>query len=89
MTAWALVRGAARAGVELAAAAALAMLAIPVVSFLVGSDWFDTAGLMLVDATAVALAIALMLSAHASWRRAHNGARDSVWSSSARTPQSA
>lgn len=89
MTAWALVRGAARAGVELAAAAALAMLAIPVVSFLVGSDWFDTAGLMLVDATAVALAIALMLSAHASWRRARNGARDSVWSSSARTPQSA
>lgn len=89
MTAWALIRGAARAGVELTACAALAMLTIPLASLLAGPDWFDTAALVLVDATAVALAILLALSAFAARRRTQDGPRDSVWSRRADLPQGA
>lgn len=83
MTVWALVRGAARAGAELAACAALAMLAVPISSLFVGPGWFETTSLWAVDATAFSLALVLVVGARNAWQRGRHGPRDSVWASSA------
>lgn len=76
---WALLRGAARSGVELSILGALAMLAIPAASMIAGSEWYDTNALMLVDLTAVVLAVILVWCARSAWLRSTRGARDSVW----------
>lgn len=79
-TGWALARGAARSGVELAILGAVAMLCIPAASLIAGTSWYDAPALMLVDLTAVLLAVLLFLSARAAARRAAAGQRDSIWS---------
>lgn len=79
-TGWALVRGAARSGVELAMLGAVAMLCIPAASLIAGTGWYDAPALMLVDITAALLAVLLLLSARAAARRAAAGPRDSIWS---------
>jgi len=79
-TGWALLRGAARSGVELAILGAVAMLCIPAASLIAGTGWYDAPALMLVDLTAVLLAVLLFLSARAAARRAAAGQRDSIWS---------
>jgi uncharacterized iron-regulated membrane protein len=56
MTGWALMRGAARSGSELAVLAALAMLCIPAASLFAGSAWYDGTELLLVDGVALLLA---------------------------------
>lgn len=78
--AWALLRGAARAGVELTLLTAFAMMAIPVASLLTGPEWFDTPALVLVDLIALALAGVLAAAARSAQVRARTGPRDSVWS---------
>lgn len=82
--AWAFLRGAARAGVELLWAAAMATAAIPTTSLL---GWLlPTLGLWgpgwLIGVDLVALAGALVLGGMAwlAGRRARRGPRDSVWS---------
>lgn len=79
MTGWALTRGAARAGAELAVLSALAMLGIPAASLVAGSAWYDGPDLLLVDGVAILLAGALLATARGARRRAVGGARDSVW----------
>lgn len=76
--AWALVRGAARAALELVPAAALAFLTIPLASmaFIDIHPWSQP----LVDAVSVALAASLALAARAARHRARHGPRDSIWS---------
>lgn len=81
-TVWALLRGAARSGPELTLLAALAMLTIPLASLLGGANWFDTRGLMLVDTSAIVLAMMLFISMRSAKRRALEGPKDSVWSTS-------
>ncbi len=77
---WALVRGAARSGAELAILGAVAMLCVPVASLFAGPQWYDAPGLLLVDLTAICLAFLLFISARAAVRRAVTGPRDSIWS---------
>lgn len=79
MTGWALTRGAARAGAELAVAAALAMLAIPAASLIAGVTWYDSPDLLLVDGMAIMLAGGLLAMAGKARRRAVTGGHDSVW----------
>ncbi len=79
-TAWALLRGAARAGSELSIAGAACMLAVPAASMLRGRSLYDAGELYLVDFTAVLLAIGLLFIANSARRRAKAGATDSVWS---------
>ncbi|MEE4451002.1 PepSY-associated TM helix domain-containing protein [Novosphingobium resinovorum] len=78
-TLWALVRGAGRAGSELTVLAAAAMLTVPAASLLRGRGWYDAGELLLVDAAAAVMAIALLAIARSAWRRAGAGTRDSVW----------
>ncbi|RYE70318.1 MAG: PepSY domain-containing protein [Rhizobiaceae bacterium] len=78
---WALLRGAARSGSELLWLAAAATAAIPLTSFVTtfGSGWShaDASGLVDIVATLGALAFGIM--ARASYRRAVEGPRDSIW----------
>lgn len=79
-TAWALVRGAARAGHELGLAAAVCLLAVPAASLAMAAVHpVDPVG---VDLTAVALAAVLLVAARAARRRAATGPADSVWATS-------
>ncbi|WBQ16758.1 PepSY-associated TM helix domain-containing protein [Sphingobium yanoikuyae] len=79
-TIWALVRGAARAGQELCALGALAMLSVPAASIWGGKGLYDHPELVLVDMVATLMAFALLLMASAARSRALAGASDSVWS---------
>lgn len=79
-TGWALVRGAARAGVELSLLGGAALLFVPIASLIAGPRWYDTPALLLVDLTALMLAGLLFMTARGAARRAATGPRDSVWS---------
>jgi len=79
-TGWSLVRGAARSGVELSVLGAVAMLTVPLASLIAGRAWYDSGDLLLVDGTALALGVLLLLSARSARRRALAGPRDSIWS---------
>ncbi|PNU02195.1 PepSY-associated TM helix domain-containing protein [Novosphingobium guangzhouense] len=85
-TVWALARGAAKAGSELCVFGAIAMLCIPAASILGGKSLYDHSELVLVDITAVLMAIALLAMASAARSRARTGSRDSVWSSLSAEP---
>jgi len=74
---WALLRGAARAGVELLYVAAASMFAVPLATLL--SAPHHPATVLFVDATAVVAAVILLWAARASRRRSTAGPRDSVW----------
>jgi hypothetical protein len=76
---YALVRGAARSGVELAAAAAVATMVIPVVSLLAGSRWYDAGASIMVDIGAMVIAACLLIPMRSAHRRATHGTRDSIW----------
>lgn len=81
---WALLRGAARAAVPLLWLAVACTLAIPASSLLgwLAPDsgaWAD-GELLGVDATAIAVAMALAWMARATARRVRSGPQDSVWS---------
>ena len=77
-TGWAIVRKPARAGYELAYAAAMACLLIPLASLIsLGGHPVDPVG---VDLTAIALAGVLFLAARSAWKRALSKPVDSVWS---------
>lgn len=80
VTGWALVRGAARSGVELSLLGAAAMLCVPIASLIAGPRFYDAPSLLLVDLTALILAVVLFMTARAAARRAASGPRDSVWS---------
>jgi uncharacterized iron-regulated membrane protein len=80
---WALVRGAARGGAELAWCAAAATAVVPLTTLLSvasGSGWSHDGASRLVDLVAAIGAIGLAFVARASRRRARQGPRDSVWS---------
>ena len=84
--AWAFLRGAARAGVELLWACAAATAAIPATSLLgliLPGPWVSD-GLIGVDLVALAGALAFAAMARRAERRVRSGPRDSVW----RAPQS-
>ncbi|MBS0224295.1 MAG: PepSY domain-containing protein [Proteobacteria bacterium] len=80
---WALLRGAARSGVDLAIVGALAMLTIPLASLVAGPAWFETADLLAVDGVAMASAAFLLMAARAARRRMTSGPRDSIWAAAA------
>lgn len=82
-TLWALLRGAAKAGGELAIVGAISMLAIPAASLIGGRDLYDAAALLMVDLVAGLLALGLVGIALSARRRARSGATDSVWSAPA------
>ncbi|MFT4027267.1 MAG: PepSY-associated TM helix domain-containing protein [Novosphingobium sp.] len=75
---WALLRGAARSGSELAWTASLATALVPIASLVGG--WNHGGSTLLVDIVAIIGAIAFALMALAARRRARVGPRDSVWS---------
>lgn len=77
---WALVRGPARAGVELALAAAVSMLFLPAASLIAGRGWYGNGASVLVDLTAIAIAVVLYFAMRSARRRVQAGARDSIWS---------
>jgi uncharacterized iron-regulated membrane protein len=79
--AWALVRGAARSGAELAIAAAALTASIPLVSLATVTTWNPERASLIVDVVALMLALALAMIARAARQRASFGVRDSVWSS--------
>lgn len=87
--AWAFLRGAARAGVELLAFCALLGAAIPLTSLTalalpsLGMWAHGSPGVIAVDLTALVLALLLAWAARLSYRRAQSGPADSVWSSAA------
>jgi len=76
-TGWALLRGAARAGMELLPASAVTMLLIPLASLAASSRHPPIEPL--VDVTAVVIGVALLIAWRATVRRARQGPRDSVW----------
>ena len=76
---WALLRGPARSGAELALAAAIATALVPLASMLAGAGWYGGGASILVDLVAVAIAGGLLLAMRSARRRAALGARDSVW----------
>jgi uncharacterized iron-regulated membrane protein len=78
-TGWALVRGASRAGVEAARAAALAMLLVPFASLIRAGTWHGDSGLLLIDLTALAIGGLLFAASRSAKRRADTGPSDSVW----------
>ncbi|WOK36809.1 PepSY-associated TM helix domain-containing protein [Sphingomonas sp. C3-2] len=77
--AWALLRGAARAGIELPLLAAATMLTIPAASLIAGAGWYDGPALLVVDIIAIVAAGALVVMARAARNRAKDGPRDSIW----------
>lgn len=79
---WALVRGAARSGMELLWVAATATALIPLASLaaLAGVGWNHGGADRLIDGVAIIGAVALVLMAGPARRRALDGPRDSVWS---------
>jgi uncharacterized iron-regulated membrane protein len=81
---WALWRGAARAGAELLFAAALATLCIPLTSLLSATGLlpggWSYRHTLIIDATAIVGALALILLARNAHRRAVSGITDSIWS---------
>lgn len=83
-TGWALVRGAARSGVELMVASAIATLSIPVASIFAGAAWYGDSGAIGVDLTAVLVAATLLAAMRAARRRSRSGSRDSVWAAPAK-----
>lgn len=80
---YALWRGAARAGVELAGTAAAATLVVPLVSVIAGARWYQNGASVAVDAVAIAIAGALVLAMVSAYRRVKTGPRDSIWAASA------
>lgn len=78
-TLYALIRGAARSGIELAGAAAFATLGIPVVSLFSGASWYQNGASVLVDVGAVCIAAALLFAMRSAKRRVATGPRDSIW----------
>ena len=80
--AWALFRGAARSGVELLWAAAIATLLIPIASLSAAGAgrWIHGGSTLFIDVVAIIGAISFAIMARAVRRRAVNGPRDSVWS---------
>ncbi|WP_028885784.1 PepSY-associated TM helix domain-containing protein [Teredinibacter turnerae] len=93
--AWALFRGAARAGVELCLLCAITALLIPATS-LTGAllpalgPWAHTSvGVVAVDLTALIGAICFFTFANIAWQRAKNGPADSVWSLGDASPKTA
>lgn len=76
---WALLRGAARSGAELALGAAIATLLVPLASVLGGARWYENGASIFVDLAAIAIAGGLLLAMRSARRRAALGARDSVW----------
>ncbi|WP_035706801.1 PepSY-associated TM helix domain-containing protein [Niveispirillum irakense] len=78
-TAWALWRGAARAGWELPLVACLAMLTIPLAGLTAGGNWDQPPSLMLIDLVGLCLAAMLAMVSQAARRRWRTGPRDSVW----------
>jgi len=84
-TGWALLRGAARAGIELLPLAAAAMLLVPAAT-LVSLGQGQSASVTMVDLTALLAAGVLWLAWRNTRRRGRKGERDSVWS--ARTERS-
>ena len=80
--AWALARGAARAGPTLLWCAAAATALIPIAtitSTLLGFGWSHDGTTRLVDVTAAIGAASFALMATATRRRARTGPRDSIW----------
>lgn len=77
--AWALLRGAARGGIELLYACAAATALIPL-STLVAGAWSWPDATRIVDAVAVVGAAGFVVLARLALRRARNGPRDSIWS---------
>jgi uncharacterized iron-regulated membrane protein len=79
---WSLVRGAARGGVELLWAAAVATAFIPLSTMMIvaGLGWSHGGTDHLVDGIALAGSAGFAFMAHAARRRALDGARDSIWS---------
>jgi len=82
-TAWALWRGAARAGWELPLVACIAMLTIPLAGLTGGSDGAQPRSLMLIDLMGLCLAAMLAMVSEAARRRYQQGPRDSVWGTGA------
>jgi len=82
---WALLRGAARSGSELAWTASLATALIPLASLVGG--WNHGGSTLLVDAVAIVGAIAFAFMALATRRRAKAGPRDSIWSAQVVQPE--
>jgi uncharacterized iron-regulated membrane protein len=78
--AWAMVRGAARSGYELAFAAAIAMVAVPLSSLAFMSR--HPVSIIGVDAIALLLCGGLFMAGRAAQKRAAATPRDSVWFSS-------
>ncbi|MGY0789192.1 PepSY-associated TM helix domain-containing protein [Azospirillum argentinense] len=88
--AWAFLRGASRAGVELLWASAAATVAIPATSLLglvMPGLWLSD-GLIGVDLVALAGALAFAAMARSAERRALGGPRDSVWAAAGERPKS-
>lgn len=75
--AWALLRGAARSGYELAVAAAITLVAIPVATLAAMAT--HPANMIGVDVTALLLSGALIMAARSAWKRAQSTPRDSIW----------
>lgn len=86
---WALVRGAARAGVETCFAAAAATLLIPIASLVAGASWHGGGATPGVDAVAVLLAVTLVLVGRSAHCRAFAGRKDSVWAAGDRAADAA
>lgn len=83
-TGYALARGAARGGAELAAAASAATLLVPVASLFAGTRWYDAGADIMVDIVAVVIAAVLLWAMCSARRRSIYGARDSIWAASSK-----
>lgn len=83
-TGWALLRGAARASLELTVACVLSMLCIPAATLLTMPDHPPV--LPIVDVVAMVLAAGLLVTLLPAMRRIKHGPRDSVWSQQAAAP---
>lgn len=83
---WGLCRGAARSAMELPVAAAVAMILIPIASLYAGTAWYDSAGIVLVDVTAIVMSGILLAVSRAAYRRSGAGPTDSVWSKKVNIP---
>jgi len=81
---WSLIRGAAKAALELLIVTIFAIFCIPltsVASFFIPSLWINTSAAALgVDITAIMLAVLLIQAARVTARRIKTGPTDSLWS---------